>query len=236
MITYKLKETYNAEDLMEITRLLRDPINGCPWDKEQTHSSIRKNFLEETYEVLEAFDLNSSELLCEELGDVLMQVALHTCIEEENGNFTFTDVCDKVCKKLIFRHPHVFSDAKLESDSLKAWEMLKNKEKGRMTLSDELESVPVTLPALMKAQKMQKRVSAYDTTVSDKIKVQTTLQQSMLVLNEHLLDDTCNTQTLEKSAGEVIFNLSNRLRLAGVDAEEVLEQTIKQFAKTALEK
>ncbi len=236
MIEYKLKETYNAQDLMEITRILRDPKDGCPWDKEQTHNSIRKNFLEETYEVLEAIDLNSPELLCEELGDVLMQVALHTCMEEEKGNFTFTDVCDKVCKKLIFRHPHVFSDAKLESDSLKAWEMLKNKEKGRMTLSDELESVPVTLPALMKAQKMQKRVSAYDTTVSDKIKVQTTLQQSMLVLNEHLLDDTCSTQTLEKSAGEVIFNLSNRLRLAGVDAEEVLEQTIKQFAKTALEK
>ena len=102
------KERYNMEDLLEIVALLRDPENGCPWDKVQTHTSIRKNFIEETYEVADAIDLADASLLCEELGDVLLQVALHTRMEEEQGAFTFGDVCTGICKKLIYRHPHVF--------------------------------------------------------------------------------------------------------------------------------
>lgn len=102
------KERYNMEDLLEIVALLRDPENGCPWDKVQTHTSIRKNFIEETYEVADAIDLADASLLCEELGDVLLQVALHTRMEEEQGAFTFGDVCTGICKKLIYRHPHIF--------------------------------------------------------------------------------------------------------------------------------
>ena len=101
------KERYNMEDLLEIVALLRDPENGCPWDKVQTHTSIRKNFIEETYEVADAIDLADASLLCEELGDVLLQVALHTRMEEEQGAFTFGDVCTGICKKLIYRHPHI---------------------------------------------------------------------------------------------------------------------------------
>lgn len=92
------KERYNMEDLLEIVALLRDPENGCPWDKVQTHTSIRKNFIEETYEVADAIDLADASLLCEELGDVLLQVALHTRMEEEQGAFTFGDVCTGICK------------------------------------------------------------------------------------------------------------------------------------------
>ena len=103
------KEKYSIEDLLEIMSLLRSE-NGCPWDKEQTHESIRKNFIEETYEAVEAIDRNDPEMLREELGDVLLQVVFHTQMEKEKGNFDFDDVSDMVCKKLIERHPHVFAD------------------------------------------------------------------------------------------------------------------------------
>ena len=107
MIEFKRKSKYGAEDLMEIVRLLRSP-EGCPWDREQDHHSIRGNLIEETYEAAEAIDLEDSVLMREELGDLLLQIALHSCMEEEAGRFTFDDVCTEVVQKLIIRHPHVF--------------------------------------------------------------------------------------------------------------------------------
>ena len=102
---YPHNRPYTADDLVRIITLLRDPVNGCPWDKVQTHTSIRMNFLEEAYEAVDALDLDDPVLMCEELGDVLMQVAFHTCMEQETGRFTWEQVCDGVCQKLIERHP-----------------------------------------------------------------------------------------------------------------------------------
>ena len=144
MNAYPQKEHYTADDLLAILAILRDPENGCPWDKVQTHTSIRMNFLEEAYEAVDAIDLDDPELLCEELGDVLMQVGFHTQIEQEAGRFTWQQVCDGVCRKLIDRHPHIFGG----DTSIKDWDALKNKEKGRVTLQDDLDSVPKALPAL----------------------------------------------------------------------------------------
>ena len=138
MNAYPQKEHYTADDLLAILAILRDPENGCPWDKVQTHTSIRMNFLEEAYEAVDAIDLDDPELLCEELGDVLMQVGFHTQIEQEAGLFTWQQVCDGVCRKLIDRHPHIFGG----DTSIKDWDALKNKEKGRVTLQDDLDSVP----------------------------------------------------------------------------------------------
>jgi tetrapyrrole methylase family protein/MazG family protein len=104
---FKEKSEYKFEDLVKIVKILRAP-GGCPWDREQTHKSIRSNFIEETYEAVEAIDTEDNDLLKEELGDVLLQVALHSEIESEKGTFNIDDVCDGVCKKLIIRHPHVF--------------------------------------------------------------------------------------------------------------------------------
>ena len=163
MNAYPEKNQYTAEDLVAIIAILRDPENGCPWDKVQTHTSIRMNFLEEAYEAVDAIDLNDPELLCEELGDVMMQVAFHAQIEQEAGHFTFDEVCDGVCRKLIARHPHIFGG----DDSIKDWDSLKNKEKGRLTLADDLESVPKALPALMRAAKLQKRAARYGVAVRD---------------------------------------------------------------------
>ena len=124
------KEHYNTEDLIRIVALLRAP-GGCPWDQAQTHASIKKNFIEETYEVIEAINRQSTAGLQEELGDVLLQVALHAQMEAEAGHFDFNDVADGICKKLIFRHPHVFGDVKAENtdDALASWDAAKLKEK-----------------------------------------------------------------------------------------------------------
>lgn len=157
MNAYPEKQQYTADDLAAIIAILRDPDCGCPWDKVQTHTSIRMNFLEEAYEAVDAIDLNDPELLCEELGDVMMQVVFHAQIEREAGHFTFDEVCDGVCRKLIERHPHIFGG----DESIKDWDSLKNKEKGRLTLADDLESVPKALPALMRAAKLQKRAARY---------------------------------------------------------------------------
>ena len=125
----------------------------------QTHASIRKNFLEETCEALEAIDADDAAMMREELGDVLMQVAFHAVIEEERGRFDFEQVCREVCEKLVFRHPNIFASSAAENAGINSWDALKNKEKGRTTLADELNTVPATLPALMYAQKMQKRAA-----------------------------------------------------------------------------
>lgn len=120
---FKEKESYNFDDLVAIMKLLRSP-EGCPWDKEQTHSSIRQNLIEETYEAIEAIDTQDTALLKEELGDVLLQVVFHAEMESEKGAFSIDDVCDGICKKLIVRHPHIFSDVQADTSEtvLKNWD------------------------------------------------------------------------------------------------------------------
>ena len=154
------KPSYNFQDLIEIVRILRHP-GGCPWDQEQTHRSIRRNFLEEACEVAEAIDEGSTEHLKEELGDVLLQVVFHTSIEEDAGRFDLDDVADGVCKKLIYRHPHVFGDVTVSStgEVLSNWEELKKKEKHQETQADAVDAVARTLPALWRAEKMNKKAA-----------------------------------------------------------------------------
>ena len=160
MVDWKSKPFYNCRDLMEIVRILRHP-GGCSWDREQTHRSIRRNFLEEAYEVAEAIDEDDPEHLKEELGDVLLQVMFHTSIEEDAGRFNLDDVADGVCKKLIYRHPHVFGDVTVSStgEILANWEELKKKEKHQETQADAVDAVARSLPALWRAEKIKKKVS-----------------------------------------------------------------------------
>ena len=121
MLDWDPQPPYTAEQLLQVIRILRDPENGCPWDKVQTHASIRKNFLEETCEALEAIDADDAVLLREELGDVLMQVVFHAAMEEERGRFTFEDVCRTVCEKLVFRHPNIFASSAAENAGINSW-------------------------------------------------------------------------------------------------------------------
>lgn len=156
MVDFQCKPRYGWEDFLEIMRLLRAP-GGCPWDAEQTHGSIRRNFLEETYEALDAIDHDDPHAMCEELGDILMQVAFHAQIEAERGRFTMDDVVDGVAQKLVYRHPHVFGGtmrADTSEEVLVNWEALKRKEKGQRSTADAIEAVPHTLPALWRAEKI----------------------------------------------------------------------------------
>lgn len=154
------KENYNFNDLVEIVKILRAP-DGCPWDREQTHKSIRSNFIEETYEAVEAIDTDDLDLLKEELGDVLLQVALHAEIESEQGTFDINDVCDGICKKLIIRHPHVFGDVNADTTEkvLKNWDAIKMKTKSQKTQTQAILSVSRALPSLMRSTKIQQKAA-----------------------------------------------------------------------------
>lgn len=217
MNAYPDKELYTADDLVAIIALLRDPEKGCPWDKVQTHQSIRMNFLEEAYEAVDAIDLEDSHLLCEELGDVMMQVAFHTQIEQEAGHFTWQQVCDGVCRKLIERHPHIFGG----DTSIKDWDALKNKEKGRLTLQDDLASVPQALPALMRAAKLQKRAARYGVEVS--------ADAAAVAQNAQTAQDTADPQVAAQAVGQMLFAAVALARKAGVDPEEALQQYNADF-------
>jgi MazG family protein len=216
------REHYTAEDLIQIIRILRDPEAGCPWDKVQTHQSIRKNFLEETCEALEAIDADDAAMLREELGDVLMQVAFHTVMEEERGRFDFEQVCREVCEKLVFRHPNIFTSSAAENAGINGWDALKNKEKGRRTLADELDTVPATLPALMRAQKLQKRAAGRGLGV-------TTAEDAVAALKQAEQDWDAAPAPSAEQAGELLFAAVNAIRLAGLDAEEALTFASKRF-------
>ena len=223
------REHYTAEDLVEIIHILRDGENGCPWDKAQTHASIRKNFLEETCEALEAIDADDPVMMQEELGDVLMQVVFHTVIEEERGRFDMEKVCREVCEKLVFRHPNIFASSAAENAGINSWDALKNKEKGRTTLADELATVPATLPALMRAQKLQKRAAGHGLGQQDAAAAQHRLETAVQAFGK--AEDTAK----QEAAGQLLFAAVNAARLAGVDAEEALTFASKCFAQQCLE-
>lgn len=156
----KNKERYGVEDLLEILALLRSE-KGCPWDREQTHHSIRQNFIEETYEVIEAIDREDLPLMREELGDVLLQVVFHARIAEEAGEFTFADVADEICRKLIVRHPHVFGAIEVadSADVLVNWDRIKAETKHQTSVNETLDSVSRSLPSLMRAAKIAKKLA-----------------------------------------------------------------------------
>ena len=225
MLDWNPQPPYTAEQLLQVIRILRDPETGCPWDKVQTHASIRKNFLEETCEALEAIDADDADMLREELGDVLMQVGFHTQIEQEAGRFTWQQVCDGVCRKLIDRHPHIFGG----DTSIKDWDALKNKEKGRLTLQDDLASVPQALPALMRAEKIQKRASRagmdYDS-VADAFR---DLRSEVDELEDAVKNGTPEQRGLE--LGDLLFSAVNVSRFIGADAEESLGLSCEKFVK-----
>lgn len=230
MVEYQQKKNYSIDDLIDIVRLLRGE-GGCPWDREQTHESIRSDFIEETCEAIEAIDLKDTELLREELGDVLLQVVFHCRIEEETGSFTFDDVCDEICKKLIIRHPHVFGDVLADNTDqvLKNWDAIKMKTKGQETYTDTLNSVAKSLPALMRAQKVGKRAmrAGMDFNCAE--------DAIACISNEKAELDAAvaagDKQNIEEEIGDLLFSCVNAARHLGVDAEQALKNSTEKFIK-----
>ncbi len=223
------KDFYNVEDLLKVVEMLRDPENGCDWDKVQTHKTIRQNFIEETYEAVDAIDKDDKELLKEELGDVLLQVLLHTQFEKEEGVFSFEDVVDALAQKLVLRHPHVFKGADVSGveDVLNKWEEIKKQSHGHTTVSRTLNAVPNSFPALMYAQKVQKRVNA------GKLPVPT--QKEEIARIRALLDkmeaDIDKDGIQQEDMAGLLFSGVNIIRQQKMDAEEVLSQKSRDFVK-----
>ena len=228
-MAFTQKQRYDMQDLLDIVALLRDPDHGCPWDKVQTHASIRKNFIEETYEVADAIDQADAHQLCEELGDVLLQVALHTRMEEETGAFTFEDVCTGICEKLVYRHPHIFGTVRADDEGtvLKNWEELKREEKARQSLADDLASVPAALPALMRAQKVLKRAGARGIGPASTDEAQALLDKAA---------DALGKAPGEEALGQVLLAACAVAQLSGQDAEQALTRAAGDFARDAVER
>ncbi len=225
---FEFKEKYDINDMLNIMRLLRSE-NGCPWDKEQTHKSIRKDFIEETYEVVEAIDLEDTALLREELGDVLLQVVFHSRIEEEKGSFDFADVVNEVCQKLVIRHPHVFGDVTAETSAevLKNWNNIKQQTKGQETYTETLKSVCSALPALMRAQKVGQRASRAGMDFEDVQQVIGCLESEIAELKEAVSGG--NKENIQNELGDVLFSCANLARHLDCDGEEALTRSTEKF-------
>ena len=226
MVNFEPKPTYNVEDLRQIVALLRAP-GGCPWDGAQTHESLRRNFIEETYEVCEAIDDEDTEHLKEELGDVLLQVVFHAQMEKEKGTFDIDDVADGICKKLIFRHPHIFGNVEVASSEevLRNWDDLKRKEKHQETDTQALESVAKSLPSLIRAEKLQKKAAKvgfdWDNVKDALDKVQEELDEVRRAID--------GDGDPEEEIGDLLFASVNVARHLKIDPEAAAEKTCNKF-------
>ena len=225
---FEIKEKYNINDLREIMKELRSE-HGCPWDKEQTHESIRMDVLEEAYEVAEAIDSGSKDLLKEELGDLLLQVVFHSELEDEQNSFNFDDVCDGICKKLVYRHPHVFGELKVDTSAevLKNWDVLKSKSKNEEKASDRLKSVPKLLPALMRAEKVGKRASNAGMDFRSTEEVIDRLKSEISELESALKEGS--SEKTEEELGDILFSCANLSRFLKKDSEKSLTFAINKF-------
>ena len=228
MIDFISKDRYDFDDLVRLVALLRAP-GGCPWDSAQTHLSIRRNFLEEAYEACEGFDLDDPKRMCEELGDVLLQVLFHTDIERAAGRFTLDDVCDGVCKKLIERHPHVFGEVEVSGvgDVLNNWDAIKRRSKGQKKGSEPMLSIPRELPALMRATKIQQKAAAVGFDWDDVSGAQQKVLEEAKELSEAI--ESGDKEHISEELGDLLFSAVNVSRFVKCDAEETLTAASDKF-------
>ncbi|MBE6794236.1 MAG: nucleoside triphosphate pyrophosphohydrolase [Ruminococcaceae bacterium] len=228
MVDFEFKSSYNFYDLVNIMSILRSP-DGCPWDREQSHKSIRRDFLEECYEAIEAIDTDDKELLEEELGDVLLQVVFHAQIEAEAGSFNADDVCDGICKKLIIRHPHVFGEVEADTSEevLKNWDAIKMQTKSQQTLSEVMHSVSPAMPALIRADKIQNKARKVGFDFPDVNTALGKLEEEIAELKAAIADGA--KDEIMGEIGDVLFSAVNVSRLLKIDSEKALSDTSEKF-------
>lgn len=227
MIDFQYKPHYGVSDLLTIMEALRSP-EGCPWDRAQTHRSIRQNMLEEAYEAADAIDRQDLENLREELGDVLLQVVFHASMAQEAGAFTFDDVVDGVCQKLVFRHPHAFGGAEAgDPDSaLSTWDQQKRREKGQRSTGDAMDSVARALPALTRAAKIQSKAEKAGFAWADGAGLDK-LAEELEELRQAVQDRT----NVEEELGDVLFTAVLAGRSVDVDGETALHGACEKFIR-----
>ena len=230
MLEFEQKERYDFNDFRHLVEILRGP-GGCPWDAAQDHLSIRRGLLEEAYELAHAIDSGDLDNLREELGDVLLQVLFHARIEEEQGRMDFDDVCDAAVKKLIFRHPHVFGSepADTAEDALSSWDAAKRLEKSQDTVSSAMSAVAETLPALWRAEKIQKKAAKAGFTWPDisgameKVREETEELRQAIAAND--------PDNITEEIGDLLFATVNTARFLNVDPEKALHQASEKYIR-----
>lgn len=225
---FEFKEKYNVYDLVKVVKALRSE-GGCPWDIEQTHTTLKRDLIEEAYEVIEAINKNDMEMLREELGDVLLQVVFHAQIETENGVFDIDDVADENCRKMIQRHPHVFGEVNVGSvdDVLTNWDAIKRQTKGQKTTSQAIDSVPREFPALMRADKVQSKAAKAGFDWSEVDGALDRLSEEIEELRTAIA--TGRADEISDELGDVLFSAVNVSRFVKVDAEEALTASTDKF-------
>lgn len=232
-VDFEIKDNYDINDFLRLVTVLRSP-GSCPWDRKQTHESIKKNFIEETYEAVEAINKADAEGLKEELGDVLLQVAMHSEMESEKGSFDFNDVVNDICKKLVVRHPHVFGDAAAQSsdEALQNWDQVKLKTKGMKKQGEAMIKVPREFPALMRAQKVQEKAAKAGFDWDDINGAVDKLHEEIDELETALAAGV--GKDIEEEFGDVLFSCVNVSRFIGADSEEALTASTDKFIKRYL--
>lgn len=227
-MTIQMKDKYTFEELVEIIKVLRGE-GGCPWDRVQTHDSLKKSLLEETYEAIEVIDKKDNEKMCEELGDVLLQVVFHGQIAKDEGAFDINDIITGVCQKMIYRHTHVFGEdtAETPEDVLVNWEKQKRKEKSIESHTEAVKSVSSALPALMRSYKVQDKAAKAGFDFPD-------IYEALLKVDEELYEfrEACeeeSTDHIEEELGDLLFSIVNVSRFVKVQPELALGRTIEKF-------
>ncbi len=228
VVNFECKNAYDMGDFRKIIEILRSP-GGCPWDIEQTHESIRRNLLEEAYEVCEAIDQKDPEHLREELGDLMMQIIFHSRIEEEKGAFNLDDVADSACKKLIFRHPHVFGniDVSGSDEVIRNWDELKRKEKSQITVTRTMTDVAESLPALWRAEKIQKKAKKVGFDWPDVGGAMDKLYEELEELRQAQAEG--DKAHIEEELGDILFSAVNAARFLDIDPETALHKSCDKF-------
>jgi tetrapyrrole methylase family protein / MazG family protein len=228
---YIPKDMNNSKDFNDLLQIMEElrAEDGCPWDKEQTHESLKKYLIEECYEVLEAIDEKDEEKIVEELGDVLLQVVFHACIGNEDGYFNISDVIKGICEKMILRHPHIFGDVMVSNSKevLDNWDIIKKEEKGYKTYTEQLKHVSKNLPALMRADKIQSKAAKVG---FDIVNTESAMDKILEELNEvkNVYKSNNRAKILEE-IGDLIFSTVNVSRFLDIEPEFALNYTIDKF-------
>lgn len=218
------------DKLVQVVAKLRSD-DGCPWDRQQTHSTLKANLIEEAYEVIEAIDAEDNAKLQEELGDLLMQVMLHAQISKYNGNFSINDVIKTITDKLIRRHPHVFSDLQVENakEVLANWEAIKRNELGYEGRKSILDGIPMQLPSLYRAQKIQNKASRVGFDWDEAPQVLPKIEEEIGELKDSI--KSADKEEMEMEIGDLLFSIVNLSRLLVIDAEDALRKSNRKFTE-----
>ena len=230
MVDWEFKEKYDLADFIRIIDVLRSP-GGCPWDIKQTHESLKRNAVEEAWEVCDAIDEGSTEHLREELGDLLMQVIFHASIEKEKGGFDLDDVSDEAVKKLVHRHPHVFADTKADTpeEVLANWDAIKRADRGQKSVASAMDGIPRGLPGLMRSEKIQNKAAKLGFDWPNVTGALDKLREEVGELQEGI--DANDLENIKEELGDVLFSAVNVARFYKLDSEEIMRAACEKFIR-----